>query len=122
MNSMNAWVDPRIALVRAEDVKAYLLRRKWELTPRSDENMLVFFGPMDDSGLNPISFVMPASEKFSDFRPHMERLIGALGQIENRYAVDVLNDILAENPALLNGVANKKATKRPRAKQQAKVR
>jgi hypothetical protein len=90
------WVDPRIHSVRVADVRLYLLGRGWQLKPYPGPELLVFEGPPDDFG-KPIIQVLPASEQASDYSQRLLELITALSVIEDRHAVDVLNDIL--NPA-----------------------
>jgi hypothetical protein len=57
--------------------------------------LLVFEGPPDDNG-NPIIQVLPSDEHFVDYHQRLVELITSLAVIENRYAVDVLNDILEQ--------------------------
>lgn len=97
----NPWIDPRVSQVTAENVRAYLISRGWQLRTPARGNLLVFTGPLDDNG-QPIELVLPAQERFRDFRMRVEDLVGALGVIEGRYAVLVLNDILAAHST--NGV------------------
>jgi hypothetical protein len=98
----SGWVDPRIDRVTVGNVRSYLLNRGWQLQPFPGPELLVFQGPMDDNG-EPIIQVLPSSEELRDYRMRVEDLISALSVIEDRPAVDVLNDILASAHA--NGAA-----------------
>jgi hypothetical protein len=90
----SAWVDPRIDRVTVGKARNYLLNRNWRLQPFAGPELLVFEGPNDDDG-EPIIQVLPSSERLKDYRMRIEELIGSLSAIEDRPAVDVLNDILA---------------------------
>ena len=100
----NPWVDPRIASVRPAAVQSYLLRRGWKRQPFPGPELWVFEGPLDDDG-EPIIQVIPSSESLRDFRLRTEELIGAMSILEDRPAVEILNDILKETPPLAPPVA-----------------
>jgi len=102
MSGMSRWVDPRIRSVRVADVKDYLLRHRWRLKLYPRPELLVFEGPLDDDG-KPIVQVLPSSETYADYNQRLLELVTALAIIEDRHAVDVLNDILGQ-PAAANGV------------------
>jgi hypothetical protein len=102
-----SWIDPRVAQVRVDAVRSYMLQHGWTLQPFPGPELLVFGGQMDDDG-EPIELVLPSKETMLDYRMRVEDLIGALGVLEDRYAGDVLNDILqagASAPAPTNGAA-----------------
>ena len=90
----SAWIDPRIAQVSVAGARRYMVDHGWRLKPFPRPEVLVFEGPMADEG-HPISLIVPSSEKFIDYRMRIEDLISALGVIENRYAVEILNEMLA---------------------------
>lgn len=96
------WVDPRVERVTVEQMTSYLLRRGWRLQPPSRPEALIFEGPMADDG-RPLELFVPASERFRDYRLRITDQIGTLAMLENRWAVDVLNDILRGPPT--NGAA-----------------
>jgi hypothetical protein len=81
--NQQSWVDPRIGRLRADDVKAYLLRQGWKLRDDSGPDLLLFEGPPDDDSV-PILQVLPASERMRDFPLRVEELIGAVGVLEGR--------------------------------------
>jgi hypothetical protein len=90
----HSWIDPRVAQVKVAGAKAYLLRHGWRPKPVPRPEVLLFEGPMADDG-TPLTQVLPAAEHFSDYRMRMEDLIGTLGALENRYAVEILDEMLA---------------------------
>jgi hypothetical protein len=105
--SHTGWVDPRIEQVTVAGIRAYLLQRGWTPEPFPGPELLVFAGPLDDDG-EPMIQVVPSDETYVDYRLRVEELIGALSVLEDRYAVDVLNDILqagAATPTPTNGAA-----------------
>lgn len=93
--SHRVWINPRLSLVRAADVRSYLLGRGWRLQPHPGLELLVFEGPADDDG-EPIVQVLPSSEQMRDFPLRVEELIAALSILEDRPAPDILSDILSE--------------------------
>jgi hypothetical protein len=97
----SGWGDPRIDHVTVGSVRSYLLNRGWRLQTFPGPELLVFEGPKDDDG-EPIIQVLPSSEQLRDYRMRVEDLISAVSVIENRPAVQVLNDMLSITPA--NGV------------------
>jgi hypothetical protein len=106
--SSRSWVDPRIAQVKVADVRSYLLQRGWTPQPYPRPELLVFAGPLDDDG-EPMIQVLPSDEKMADYPMRLEELIGVLGELEERYAVDVLSDILQAGssvPPSPNGAAS----------------
>jgi hypothetical protein len=117
MNVLRAWIDPRIAKVRADAIRAYLLQHDWVQTTGSNAERWVFEGPRVDDG-EPIILVVPTSEAMSAFRLRAEDIIGALGIIEDRYAREVLDDILKKGQTMdgapANGTQAQPTPKRPR--------
>ena len=90
----SAWIDPRINQVKVPGARAYLLAHGWRPKPFPRPEVLVFEGPMADEG-HPITLILPSGEHFIDYRLRIEELISALGVIEKRYAVEILNEMLA---------------------------
>jgi hypothetical protein len=95
---MSRWVDPRIQSVRVEDVRSYLMKRGWTNKPYARPELLAFEGPPDDSGKRSVQ-VLPSSEQASDYLARLVELITALSVMEDRYAFEVLNDILQQPAA-----------------------
>ena len=89
-----SWIDPRIAQVRVAGAKAYLLDHGWRPKPFPRPEVLVFEKPMAHEG-RLITLLLPAGEYLVDYQQAMVDLIGSLGAIENRYAVEILNEMLA---------------------------
>lgn len=102
--NLSGWIDPRVEQVRAADAESYLLSHGWKRVPYPRPQLLVFGGVLDDDGQE-IVLTLPASENMRDYRLGVVRLISALSVFEDRPAVAVLNDILAQNaaPSPVNG-------------------
>ncbi len=94
MKSSNPWVDPRVADVQPEQARAYLLAHGWEQRPFPRPELWAFDGPPDDDG-TPIRLFSPSAREGSDYADCVARLVTALAAIEDRRAVEVLNDMLA---------------------------
>jgi hypothetical protein len=98
MNNMDLWVDPRVKLVKAGDLHAYLLARGWKLKPSPRPHVLLFEEP-PRQGREPVLQTVPAHERVSGYTDAIVRVVTNLAAVEGRYAVDVLNDILRQAPA-----------------------
>lgn len=92
-NHLAPWIDPRVRGVRVADVQAYLLRRGWKLRPSPRPQLLLFEGPPADDG-EPLLQAVPSSESGSDFVQRIIDVITNLSVLEDRYAVEILNDML----------------------------
>jgi hypothetical protein len=98
MKFRNPWIDPRVAQVRPEEVQAYLARHGWKLVgPASNPNLLRY-EVMEEHEDAPTLFV-PIQADGGPALQWMIELIGELARFEDRWAVDVLNDILGPAPA-----------------------
>ena len=73
------WVDPRIQKVRVANVQSYFLRRGWSLQPNPNPNLLRFEQRARGNG-PPLFQMIPASEKFADFRQGLAELITTLSE------------------------------------------
>jgi hypothetical protein len=105
MTFRNPWIDPRVLQVKSSDAEAYLRKRGWVRAKCANPNMNAF--------ANSTNVVCVAQlDHADDFSQRMIELISALAQIEDRYAVDVLSDILQPANALtpVNGAAAPQAT------------
>jgi hypothetical protein len=87
------WLDPRLSSVRVEDLRAYLLGKDWKEVPADRPHVLVFQEPVEGPE-GPLYQWVPESEQGRDYLQQVYELIAALAEIENRYAGDVLTDIL----------------------------
>lgn len=90
---MGWWVDPRICLVRVADLRAYLLARGWQVHPQARSEM-IFFEKAE--GADSRTIAVPSSEEFSDYIQRITEAITSLAGSEQRYAVEVLDDILSQ--------------------------
>ena len=107
MKLSNPWIDPRISEVRPDDAKAYLLARNWKsLGPAANPDLLRFEGP---GGGDAAPMVLLPSEV--DEGPMLQRMIDLVGTVagfEQRWAGDVLTDILGQRSGV-NGEASSRA-------------
>jgi len=94
MKLRNPWIDPRIGKVRAEDVLRYLTLHGWKLVgPASDPNLLRY--EIMENASAPTLFVPVRADDGPALSWTVE-LVGELARYEDRWAVDVLNDILSQ--------------------------
>ncbi len=93
MNNLDKWIDPRVKLVKAAGLHAYLLARGWKEKPYPRPQVRMFEEPPGHPG-KPILQTVPAFEQGSDYIDSVVRVITNLAVIEDRHAVDVLNDVL----------------------------
>ena len=77
------------------DVQAYLRGRSRVPRPASRPQQLAFEGP-PGTPEGPAVLYLPSSEQFADYPQRILEVITELAEIEDRYAVDVLNEILRE--------------------------
>jgi hypothetical protein len=104
MKFRNRWIDPRIVQVRPEAAQAYLLAHDWKpLGPAANPDLLMFAGP--GAGSEAPTVLVPAQVDDGPLLQRMIDLVGDLAAVEDRWAVDVLNDILRQQvqPAPANG-------------------
>jgi hypothetical protein len=114
MNNMDRWIDPRVKRVKAASLQAYLRRRGWREVP-SPRPQLVMFEEPAPRGETPLVQPVPADEGGSDTIEGIVRAITNLAALEDRYAVEVLNDILQEpvgEPVGVNGPTTRPASRR----------
>ena len=90
----NPWIDPRVKQVRSAAVRAYLLQRGWKPLPVEQPNLLPFERP-NASDDRPVVHV-PVLEQARDYPQRVIELITDLALADDRYAVDVLNDVLRQ--------------------------
>lgn len=91
MKLRNPWIDPRVVQVRPTSARAYLLGHGWQALPIDQPNLLPFASPRGEE--DPVVLV-PLREKGRDYPQRVIELVTDLALAENRYAVEVLNDIL----------------------------
>lgn len=94
MKFRNPWIDPRIIQARPEDAQAYLKQHGWKLVgPATDPSLLRYEIEGDDN--TPTLFVPIRTDSGSGLQ-WMIDLVADLARIENRWAVDVLHDMLRQ--------------------------
>jgi hypothetical protein len=84
--------DALLDAVRVPDLQSYLLGKGWLHKPFPRPEVLLFEGPLADSG-RPFVQLVPASEQLLDYRRAVEDISRSLSQLEGRPALDVLYDI-----------------------------
>ncbi len=104
MKFRNPWIDPRILQVRPEAVQAYLLTHGWVyLGPAIMPDMLMFDTPQprDDKP----NVILPLKLEHGSQVQRLIELIGDVALYEDRYAGDVLTDMLRQpvEPVPANG-------------------
>lgn len=90
------WIDPRLRQVRVASIVAYLRSKGWKPMPPESPHELVFQEPVLDPD-GPLYQWVPVTEQRRDYLARIYELLAALGEIEDRYAGDVLNDILRQS-------------------------
>ncbi len=93
MKFRNPWIDPRIEQVGTTTLQSYLVRRGWRPLTDSMEHFQSFERPASDN-FGPIVNV-PLLERGRDFVQRVIEVVTDLATAEDRYAVEVLDDILA---------------------------
>ena len=118
MNNWDKWIDPRVRQVKPADIQRYLLARGWRPISSPRRQLLFFEEPRGHQG-KPVTQTVPASDGGSDYLDAVVRVITNLAALEDRFAGDVLSEILqqsaAEQPAV-NGPG------RPRGSETTKSR
>jgi hypothetical protein len=98
MKNLDKWVDPRVRLVKAADLHAYLIARGWMPKPSPRPPVLLFEEPAGHEG-EPVLQTVPAHDGVSDYTDAIVRVVTNLAAVEDRSALDVLSDILRQVPA-----------------------
>jgi hypothetical protein len=92
------WIDPRLYSIRTANVQAYLLHNGWKPVPPDRPGVLVFQEPASSKD-GPLYQFVPLDEQWEGYPAQLYELIAALAEIEDRYAGDVLTDILKHSTA-----------------------
>ena len=93
MKFRNPWIDPRIVQLRAAEARAYLARRGWNsLGPASNPILEMFEGPGE--GDDTPTVLVPLETDPGPMLQRMIDLVSELAHFEDRWAIDVLNDML----------------------------
>jgi hypothetical protein len=91
------WIDPRLYSVRTADVEAYLLHKGWKAMAPDRPGVLVFQEPAVDAS-DPLYQFVPLDDQWEGYPAQVYELIAAVAEVEDRYAGDVLADILRHVP------------------------
>jgi hypothetical protein len=95
MKFRNPWIDPRILQLRPEAVRAYLLSHGWEyLGPAAVPDLLLFDTP-EPRGDKP-NVLLPVKLEHGHEIERLVELVGDVALYEDRWAVDVLQDMLRQ--------------------------
>jgi hypothetical protein len=87
------WIDPRLYSVRVADVQAYLRHKGWKLVQPDAPGELEFQEPGEPPD-GPLYQWVPENEQGRDYPQRLYELLAAIAEVEDRYAGDVLSDIL----------------------------
>jgi hypothetical protein len=93
---MGWWVDPRIESVRVAALHAYLSGQGWRPKNQPRPEFLFFEKPSKVAG---DVLAIPATDSQGDYIQRVIEAVTALAAHERRYAVEVLDDILAQEVA-----------------------
>jgi hypothetical protein len=91
------WIDPRLYSVRPADLQAYLVHKGWKPVPPDRPGFLVFEEPTHGEG-GPLYQFVPLDEAWEGYPAQVYDLIAALALIEDRYAGDILAEVLKHAP------------------------
>jgi hypothetical protein len=103
MKFRNPWIDPRVAQVRSASARTYLFQHGWKLLSPESDSLLQFEGPF--GGDVAPTVWLPVKEQARDYTQRVIELITDLALAEDRFAVEVLDDILQQSadPVPANG-------------------
>jgi len=103
---LNPWIDPRVQLIRPIQAEKYLRSHGWQPYP-SRNPRFPGFQPPHRANYTPLVGIPQIDDgtEGSDYIQRMIELVSDIAKFEERYAVDVLNEILAQPiDESLNGV------------------
>ena len=93
MKFRNTWIDRRVMQLRPADAKAYLTRSGWKSLGPASNPILEFFEQPGD-GEDTRSVLVPTVADQGPMLQRMIDLVARLAGLEDRWAVDVLTDML----------------------------
>jgi len=107
----NPWIDPRIVRLGPAEAKDYLVRHGWKsLGPASNPILEMFEGPGE--GEESEAVLVPLKADQGPMLQRMIDLVSELARFEDRWAVDVLSEMLQPSGgAPVNGPAVEKPAK-----------
>ena len=104
----NPWIDPRVSRVTPSQATAYMESHGWKRANYPRTEIVMYAGPIADDG-RPITQAVPLIESARDYVPCVITLIASIANLENRLAVDVLDEMLGVTASHgNNGTANGK--------------
>lgn len=109
MKFRNPWIDPRVFQVNPADAEAYLLQHGWKSMTPITSGMVPFQRAAEEHH-GPIVNV-PQRPDMIDYPQRVIDMIAAVACAEDRWATEVLSDILAATnaPAPVNGPSTARA-------------
>jgi hypothetical protein len=110
MKFRNPWVDPRVLELKPADAQGYLANHGWKAMAPYSVNLTAYSRP-GEAADGPVVYVLTRQDAL-EYPQRMIELVAALAFAEDRWAVDVLSDILQAKNALtpVNGAAAPQAT------------
>src|SRR5262245_574952 len=86
------WVDPRIERVRVTELRSYLIAKGWKIKTQPRPELLLFEreSTSGETTLQPV----PTMENSSDYLQRVIEVITGLAATEQRYAVEILEEVL----------------------------
>jgi hypothetical protein len=103
----NPWIDRRVSRVRSAAAVEYMRRHGCEPVPGPNDNFQMFAGPPADGGRR-VTQPVPLFEDDGEYVQRIIELITNVAILEDRTAVEVLDEMLGVIPPSPNGVANGK--------------
>jgi len=94
MKFRNPWIDPRVLQVKISDAEAYLAQHGWEALEPITKLAIPYQRGADGPIVN-----LPQLEDAIDYPQRVIDLVAALAFAENRWAVEVLADLLQAKSA-----------------------
>jgi hypothetical protein len=92
MHYYSPWVDPRVKLVRSEQLIAYLRKHAWKEEGLARKHFFCFRHPKKGAAV-----FVPTPVETDDYLLCIFEAVTELARIEDRYAGDVLTDLLAQS-------------------------
>jgi hypothetical protein len=105
---LNPWIDPRVHQVRPVQVEAYMIRHGWRSVPFPRPEVRLYEGPTADDG-RPMTQLVPVATQVDDYGKRVIDLITNLAVIEQRRAVEVLEELLGVTTPSGNGAVTNQA-------------
>ena len=103
----NPWIDRRVLHVRSAAALEYMRRHGWDPVPGPNANFQMFAGPVADSGRR-ITHPVPLFEDTGEYVQRIIELITNVALLEDRTAVEVLEEMLGVTAPSGNGAVNGK--------------